>query len=246
MTNPANAAVLPQLTEAEPAQSAAPPAGLPDYLTQTYTWAYLRPMSIRCLDHPWVVKAILFGQYTRLLRATLAQLRPGSRVLQPACVYGRFSTQLAAHIGHKGQLNISDIAPLQIVNVRRKLSAETPTQTRIADAATVSDGPYEAICCFFLLHEVPARMKTRIINNLLEQLAPRGKLILVDYHRPRPWHPLGPLIRLVFALLEPFARELWQRDLRSYARQPERYTWTQRTFFGGLYQLVTAQAKADR
>ncbi len=87
----------------------APPA-VPDYLRDTYSWAYLRPGSVRLLDRSPVVSAILWGNYWRLQRAVLAELHPGQRVLQPACVYGDLSPRLAAFLGPQGRLDVSDVS----------------------------------------------------------------------------------------------------------------------------------------
>ena len=96
---------------------------VPGYLKDTYTWAYLRPTSARLLDQPLVVSAILWGNYRRMLRAALGELRPGQRVYQPACVYGDFSPEIARALGPRGQLDVADVVPLQVENCRRKLWA---------------------------------------------------------------------------------------------------------------------------
>ena len=72
---------------------------VPSYMQDVYAWAYLWPISVRLLDRPQVVNAILWGNYPRLLRAALAELRPGQRVYQPACVYGNFSSKVAEALG---------------------------------------------------------------------------------------------------------------------------------------------------
>ena len=85
-------AALPSATPAAARNRSVAEATVPDYLRDTYTWAYLRPESVWLLDRDSVVNAILWGNYRRLLRAALAELRPGQRVYQPACVYGDVSS----------------------------------------------------------------------------------------------------------------------------------------------------------
>ena len=46
---------------------------------------------------------------------------------------------------------------------------------------------------------------------------------------------------LVFALAEPFARELWGVEIRDLASDPGSFSWRKETFFGGLYQKVVAR-----
>ncbi len=216
---------------------------VPEYLGATYRWAYLRPASVRFLDHRWVVSAILWGQAGRLSRAVAAELRPGERVLQPACVYGDFSQRIARHLGPRGRLEVRDIAPIQVENCRRKLARFPNCRVRRHDAGEPVGCSYDAVLCFFLLHELPAAWKRRVTTVLLEAVAPGGRAIFVDYHRPHPLHPLRWPMRAVFAGLEPYAEELWRRDLR---RLPEpavarRFHWSKTTYFGDLYQKVVAR-----
>ncbi|HEU02654.1 MAG TPA: hypothetical protein ENH89_20550 [Aurantimonas coralicida] len=67
-----------------------------DYLERVYWWAYFRPASLRIFDHPAVVSAILWGQYRELCATAIAEIAPGERVLQMACVYGDLSPPGAA------------------------------------------------------------------------------------------------------------------------------------------------------
>jgi len=215
-------------------------AALPDYLTETYSWAYLNRTALFLLDRPSVVSGILWGNYRRLLRATLDEISPGQHVLQPACVYGDFSRRLAEHLGADGQLEVTDIAPLQIENCRRKLAGLPQVTTAVRDAAVAPPGQFDAICCFFLLHELPDIQKRQVVGALLNAVRPGGKVVFVDYHRPHPVHPLKGVMRLVFARLEPFAKALWRREIADYGDSLGEYTWAKRTFFGGLYQKTVA------
>ena len=224
----------------DPAEGA--PA-IPDYLRETYAWAYLRPSSVRILDRPLVVSSILWGNYHRLLKALLAELDPGQRVLQPACVYGDFSTRLARFLGPHGELEVIDIAPIQVQHCRRKLASLPQASVRLGDAAAMQSGTYDAISCFFLLHELPDQTKRLAVKALLSAVKPGGKAVFVDYHRPHPIHPLKPVTGLVFRLLEPYAASLWENEIESLAGAADGFTWTKQTFFGGLYQKVVARRR---
>jgi SAM-dependent methyltransferase len=214
---------------------------IPAYLKETYTWAYLSPRSLALLDRPLVVSAILWGNYRQLLRATLGEVQPGQRVMQPACVYGDFSPRLAAHIGPDGYLEVADVAPIQVANCRRKLKPYPQAAVRLRDAADAGSGAFDAVCCFFLLHELPDAYKRAVVDALLDCVGPGGKAVFVDYHRPHLRHPLKPVMNLVFETLEPFAKALWTREIRDFAGRPERFAWTKRTFFGGMYQMAVAR-----
>lgn len=230
-------------------QGVAPAGGataLPDYLTQTYSWAYLNRTALFLLDRPSVVSGILWGNYRRLLRATLQELSPGQRVLQPACVYGDFSVRLAEHLGPKGRLEVADVAPLQIENCRRKLRGLSQATALVRDAAAPLGAQFDAVCCFFLLHELPDAYKAQVVKALLRAVQPGGKVVFVDYHRPHPAHPLNGVMRLVFDRLEPFAKALWTREVASYGDAlSEGFAWSKQTFFGGLYQKTVARHRGS-
>jgi SAM-dependent methyltransferase len=214
---------------------------LPAYLEDVYSWAYLSPRNLALLDRPLVVSAILWGNYRKLLRATLGEVRPGQRVLQPACVYGDFSPRLAAHVGRDGYLEVADVAPIQIANCRRKLKPYRQASVRLRDAADAGSGDFDVVCCFFLLHELPDAYKRKVVDALLDRVGPGGKAVFVDYHRPSNRHPLKPVMSLVFETLEPFAKALWTGEIRNFAGRAERFSWSKRTFFAGMYQMAVAR-----
>ena len=217
----------------------APP--IPDYLEKTYAWAYLNPRNVRLLDRPLVVSTILWGNFGRLLRALLSELEPGQAVLQPACVYGNFSVSVADFLGPQGRLDVFDVAPIQVERCRHKLARFPQATVRLSDAIDLSGGSYDAVCCFFLLHELPDRTKRLVVDSLLSSVAPGGKAVFVDYHRPHPAHPLKPLTGLIFDLLEPFAKGLWEHEIESCAGHGEDFAWSKQTYFGGLFQKVVAR-----
>lgn len=214
---------------------------VPDYLEETYHWAYLNPRNVALLDRQQVVSAILWGNDRRLRRAAFAQIEPGRKVLQAACVYGNFSRALARHIGPRGSLDVIDVVPLQVANCRRKLKGLPQATVRLADATAPGGGPYDAVSCFFLLHELPDDYKHTVIDALLGSLAPGGKAVFVDYHRPHWAHPLKGVMSIVFDLLEPFAKGLWNKSIADYASRGGDFAWRTQTFFGGLYQMTVAR-----
>lgn len=214
---------------------------IPSYLRDTYTWAYLSSLGTRVFDRQPMVNAILWGNAQRLIRWVTRELRPGQHVMQPAAVYGSFSRRIAETIGPDGRLEVSDVAPIQVALTRRKLADFPQAQVACMDATTPRRGPYDTVTCFFLLHEVPEDVKSEIVEAMLSSVKPDGQVIFVDYHRPHALHPLRPIMVAVFRLLEPFARALWDREIKDYAPEPDRYEWRKETLFGGLYQRVIAK-----
>lgn len=226
---------------AEPFHPEIPP--LPAYLVDTYSWAYLRPRSLRLLDRHLVVNGILWGNYHALVRAACREFASGDHVLQAASVYGNFSSRLATQVGADGFLDIIDVAPVQVAHCRRKLAGCANVRVRVADAAVPDRVGYDAACSFFLLHEVPDVQKRQIVNALLAAVRPGGKVVFVDYHRPVRWHPLRPVMAAVFRWLEPYASGLVSRSIMDFADRAQDFDWRKETRFGGLYQVVVAQGR---
>jgi len=217
---------------------------IPNYLKEIYYWAYLDPRNVRMLDRDIVVKVILWFQHYKLQRAAFAELEPGQKVLQPASVYGDFCLNLARHLGPEADLEILDIAPIQVLGCRAKLAHLPQVRVNRGNAADLGGDIYDAICCYFLLHEVPLDYKYTIVQELLNHVRPGGKVVFVDYHEPHWAHPLKPITSIVFDLLEPFAKELWRYSVEDFAESDARFSWRRQSYFGGLFQKVVAQRNA--
>ncbi len=224
-----------------------PPIGaaptIPDYMEDVYTWAYISERNQRWLDHQMVVESILWGNARRLTDAVLDELSPGDKVLQPASVYGTFCVDLATKVGPEGRLDVIDIVPSQVEISRAKLEDYPHATARVADARKPGVKGYDAVACYFLIHEVPDDYKRDIVDALLGSVKPGGKVVFIDYHRPYFFHPLRPLMSMVLDTLEPFAKAVWENELSDYAANADVFSWTKETFFGGLYQKVVATHK---
>ena len=227
-------------TEAAP-RPAAPE--VPAYLREAYYWAYLNPRNVKLFDRELVIKLSLWGQNQRLRQVAFAELEPGQRVLQASCLYGNFSSALARFLGPRGELEVIDVAPIQVASCRRKLRNFPWVTVRHADAARPSGESYDAVCCYFLMLELPDDYKRAVADALLGSVVPGGKVIFVDYHKPHWAHPLKGAASLVFKTMEPYARSLWHNEIADFAGNAGRFSWRKHTYFGGLFQKVVAQRR---
>ncbi|SJZ95707.1 rhodoquinone biosynthesis methyltransferase RquA [Consotaella salsifontis] len=218
---------------------------VPDYLRKIYTWCYLHPKMVPLLDRQLVVQAILWGNANKLIDRALEEFEPGQDVYQPAHAYGTVAPRLAELLGPKGHLDIIDIAPIQIERCHKKLDRFAHVTIRRGDAANPPLRTYDAINCFFLLHEVPDSYKRRIVDGLLGAVKPGGKVVFIDYHRYSPFHPLRPIMWSVFRFLEPFANSLCWSEIRNFASRSDGFEWSKEVYFGGLYQKVVARRIDD-
>jgi ubiquinone/menaquinone biosynthesis C-methylase UbiE len=224
---------------------AAPP--IPDYLQDTYWWAYLHPRALKIFEREWIVNLILWGNMRRLTDAVLDEMKPSwrGRVLQVACVYGEFSNIVARHLEQSdSSLDIVDVAPIQLKNARRKLRERARTGFHHQDSSNLAFGAdqFDDTVVFFLLHEMPEDVRRKTIAEAVRVTRPGGKVIFVDYHGPRKSNPMRYVMRPILSWLEPFALDLWRHELTEF--MPDSVTPEQITseyYFGGLYQKVIIQ-----
>lgn len=222
---------------------------VPSYLERVYWWAYVHPRAVQTFERGWLVNAILFGNYARLRDAAVKDLTEPdgqgqampSRTLQVACVYGNLTARLQQAMAPQAQLDVLDILPVQLDNLAKKLPQSKQLHLLHGDSSALAaaDASYEQVLMFFLLHEQPEAVRRASLAEGLRVLKPGGKLVIVDYHRPAAWHPLRPLMRLVFKWLEPFAMDLWRHEVTSFlpAQDPPLKV-EKHLYFGGLYQKL--------
>jgi ubiquinone/menaquinone biosynthesis C-methylase UbiE len=247
------AAIYPLLGAAEQAElaladTATPPFSsteirAPYYLDAHYWWAYVHPNAVQVFERQWLVNLILWGNYVRLCDAVLAEMGeplPG-RTLQVACVYGDLTSRLTARIPDDGgRLDVVDVLPIQLSNLRRKLPRNAPARLLAMDSTDLNlpDASYDRALVFFLLHEQPRQYRERTLSELCRVVKPGGKIIVVDYALPRWWHPLRYIWRPLLAKLEPFALDLWRDEIAKWLPRGSVARLRKESFFGGLYQKV--------
>ena len=233
-----------QLRLAKREAASAVDAGVPDYLSRHYWWAYIHPWAVKFFDHQWIINFILLGNYRRLRDAALAEFpEPSSRsILQIACAYGDLTVRLAKRVAAgKGKLDIVDVLPIQLKNLKWKLPGRSPVRLLQMDSTDLKlpDASYDWVLLFFLLHEQPATHRAKTLCEAARVVKPGGKILIVDFARPRWWNPLLYLWRPLLALLEPFALDLWHDDIADYLPSSCRSGVIRReSYFGGFYQKV--------
>ena len=216
---------------------------MPGYLAQTYWWAYVHPRAVRLVERQWLVNLILWGNFGRLRDAALDALGeklPG-RTLQMACVYGDLTKRLLSKIPEEGRLDVVDVLRVQLDNLERKLPVDPRVGLMQGDSAAldIAPGSYDRALLFFLLHEQPEEVRRKTIAEALRVVKPGGRLVIVDYHRPRLLNPLYWPMVAILRTLEPFALDLWKHEISEwFPENPSIGFLEKTTSFGGLYQLL--------
>jgi ubiquinone/menaquinone biosynthesis C-methylase UbiE len=216
---------------------------VPEYLAQTYWWAYLHPRAVYLFERQWLVNLILWGNFSRLRDAALDALgaRLSGRTLQIACVYGNLTSRLIDRLHTKASLDVVDILPIQLDNLSRKLPPHSGVHLHCADSASLEfeTASYDRALLFFLLHEQPEDVRRGTIAEALRVVKPGGQVIILDYHRPHSLNPLYLPMTGVLSALEPYALDLWRHDITEWFPSNGKIADMQKkTMFGGLYQLV--------
>ncbi len=240
MAPPTIAATAPLDTLATPRELHAP---IPRYLEQVYWWAYVHPNAVQIFEREWLVNLILFGNYGRLRDAALADLGEPvtGKTLQLACVYGNLTPRLQQRLAPDASLDIVDILPVQLKNLASKLHADPRVALVHSDASSLAapDASYDQVLLFFLLHEMPEHVRRGTLAEAMRVVKPAGKIVIVDYHLPSPWHPLRLLMTGVFRKLEPYAMDLWQHEVEEFLPADcKPAAIDKRTYYGGLYQKL--------
>ncbi len=213
---------------------------VPGYLERVYWWAYVRPGAVKLFERQWLVNLILWGNFGRLRDAALDSLgsRLDGRTLQIACVYGDLTERLRRRLTTGGSLDVVDVLQVQLDNLSRKLPGDPRVGLLHGDSSAldIPSESYDRALLFFLLHEQPERVRRRTLAEALRILKRGGELVIVDYHRPRPGHPLFLPMLAILKTLEPFAMDLWRNDISAWL--PPRVFPEKTTLFGGLYQVL--------
>ena len=141
---------------------------VPYYLNAHYWWAYIHPTAVQLFERQWLINLILWGNYARLRDAVMAEMGdslPG-RTLQVACAYGDLTTRLSARVADGGLMDIVDVLPIQLSNLRKKLLRNAPVRLLAMDSSNLNlpDASYDRALVFFLLHEQPSHYRERTLS----------------------------------------------------------------------------------
>ncbi len=191
--------------------------GVPEYLARYYWWAYLWQWGIWFFDHQKVINAILFGQYDKLLGRTLAQVegRPGTKVLQLTCVYGKLTPSLLSGTGN--EIHLCDISTGQLRLARGKVQSffgRCHLARMNAENLGYVDDAFDQVVVFFLLHEMPPEARRRTYAEVARVVRPGGSVLLTEYGSTPRHHWLYRFIpfRWLLGRLEPFLQGFWKED----------------------------------
>ena len=197
------------------------PYALPEYLVRSYWWAYLSPLGAKFFDQDFIVNRILWGNYQVIAKETIDIIasKPEQKVAGISCAYGHFFPDLV-NSPQIAQLYLFDIAPIQINLMRKKIKPEKindKCQFFLSDAQNIAliSKSVDTSVLFFLLHELPSEVRTRVLKQAIRITKNKGRLIIVDYAPYKQQHVFhkNRLFRNIFQKMEPYLANFWRCDL---------------------------------
>ena len=216
---------------------------IPKYLQGNYWWAYVHPNAVRLFRTSTARQHHTTGEYCATARRRVGRIRCydlRTDIADRMCLW-RLLAPARRTVAAGSSLDVVDVLPIQLQNLRCKLTASTSVTLYQRDSTALSfgDASYDQAIIFFLLHEQPAVVRKQTITEALRVVKPGGKLVIVDYHRPAYRHPLRHLLRPVLRVLEPYALDLWDHEIGKWLPSLLRPTQVRKTtFYGSLYQKL--------
>ncbi|MFH1043607.1 MAG: class I SAM-dependent methyltransferase [Pseudomonadota bacterium] len=204
---------------------------------------------IKLVDFQPIISTILLFQYHRLVSKIVSELKQldlkNKKVLITSCALGNMIPRVVKAAVQAGaeRVLIADIIHNELVHAKSKLGEFSGKVDFIEDNATAMkqpDGIVNANVIFFLLHELPHHMKGQALSEAGRMLAPGGKLLLAEFHRPELW-VLRALSWTYFKVFEPLGLALWDtHDPLSYLENTGKWKCERTTYFYGYFQVITA------
>ena len=220
---------------------------LPKYLTAIYGKIYENQKVSNFLDSPRLLKILTLGNSSRLIEASLKEIRQSQKVLQIGVTFGDQIEQTADRIGHYGKYDIIDISETQLKRAEEKYKYLYSNMRFLHfDGREPIGEKYDVVIVYMLLHELPILSKIRVVNAALNSTNEGGKVVFIDYYNPIIWHPLRYIVRMFNRLYQPFAEKLWDREIYTFADKKNKFFWRKKTYFGDMYQKAVASRKDDR
>ena len=204
---------------------------------------------IKLVDFQPIISAILLFQYHHLVSKIVSELKQldlkGKKVLITSCAFGNVIPRVVKAAVQTGaeRVLIADIIHNELVHAKSKLGSFSRNVDFIEDNATsmnLGAGAVAANVMFFLLHELPHHLKVQALSEAGRMLAPGGKLLLAEFHRPELW-VLRALSWTYFKVFEPLGLALWDtHDPLNCLEEMGGWTCERTTYFFGNFQVITA------
>lgn len=216
-------------------------------------WIYSNRFLIWLTDRQPIISAILLFNYKRLSDDLTRDLNPsleGKSVLQASCAFGNISQKIAEKCRAEGakRLVICDLLANELNHTKKKCrkAAYGLNHSFVRENAVNlahKDESFDYVVLFFLFHELPLAMKSVALKEAARVVKPGGKILFGEFHKPGPWL-MRASGKVFFKVFEPYAMEMWDSfdPVRVLNEEtPGEWEFSKNTYFGGNYQLFSAE-----
>jgi ubiquinone/menaquinone biosynthesis C-methylase UbiE len=120
--------------------------------------------------------------------ADLAALRSGERVLEVGCGTGEVAQRARTRVGPAGQVSGIDPSADMVAVARRKATRaglSIDYQVALIEALPFADGTFDVVLSSLMMHHLPDDLKAVGLAEVRRVLKPGGRLLIVDFTRPR-------------------------------------------------------------
>lgn len=162
-------------------------------------------------------------KYDRYVEPSIAALRQigmkmyspkaGIHVLDVGCGTG---TNLMLY--HEAGCNVFgiDLSPAMVEIARKKLGNRADIRLGDASKMPYSDDSFDLVTAFFILHEMPNRIRPAVISELARVVKHDGRILVIDYHLgPIPF-PKGWMFKVIILFFEIMAGREHFRNYRDF------------------------------
>lgn len=109
-----------------------------------------------------------------------------------------------------------DRSPAMIDIARKKLGKRAELHLGDASHMPYSDGTFDLVVAFFALHEMPAPIRSKVVNESKRVMKKNGRILLVDYHPGPIRFPKGWILKRVITWIEMAAGQEHFRNYRDF------------------------------
>ena len=218
---------------------------IPPYILYHYKWLYLSRL-VNFFNKNWVNNIRLFGKQKLLIKEYLKEIPQNTTMMHIGNNYGALLGNIINKIGSYGNLDIIDVLPNQLLIAKNNTQNKANVECWLQSADTVLHRQYDVVGMFFLLSDVPLNYKEKIMNNLLQLVEHSNtKIVIIDYHHPNFYHPAYNILRFFNIFFKPYVEYLWDNEIETLIKKPEKYNIHKTTYFGNLYQKITISKKSN-
>jgi ubiquinone/menaquinone biosynthesis C-methylase UbiE len=136
------------------------------------------------------VNLMMLGQAPAMREHTadLARIRPGESILEVGCGTGELTQRARARAGPRAVVCGIDAATEMIGVARRKAArAGLGIDYRVAaiEALPFADASFDVVLSSVMMHHLPDDLKRQGLSEVRRVLKPGGRLLIVDFQRPK-------------------------------------------------------------